>query len=96
MTNISFNLSGKLDPPFLEVLRIVNQVAAALGIRFFVVGAMARDIVLEYCHGIPAVADRHGVRAHIRSTGGGRPNKPISWQTPSMRFKGWREGTGHL
>ena len=52
MTNISYNLSGKLDSSLVEVLREVNQVATALGIRFFVVGAMARDIVLEYCHAL--------------------------------------------
>jgi len=52
MTNISFNLSGKLDSSLVEVLGEVNQVATALGIRFFVVGAMARDIVLELCHAI--------------------------------------------
>jgi predicted nucleotidyltransferase len=52
MTNISFNLSGKLDSSLVEVLREVSHVATALGIRFFVVGAMARDIVLEFCHAI--------------------------------------------
>jgi predicted nucleotidyltransferase len=36
----------------VEVLREVNQVATTLGIRFFIVGAMARDLVLEYCHGV--------------------------------------------
>jgi len=52
MTSISFNLSGKLDPSLVDVLRMLNQVATALDIRFFIVGAMARDIVLEYCYGI--------------------------------------------
>lgn len=36
----------------VEVLQGVNQVATALGIRFFMVGAMARIIVLEICHAI--------------------------------------------
>lgn len=52
MTSISYNLSGKVDSSLVEVLQGVNQVATALGIRFFVVGAMARIIVLEYCHAI--------------------------------------------
>jgi predicted nucleotidyltransferase len=52
MTSISYNLSGKVDSSLAEVLQRVNQVATALGIRFFVVGAMARIIVLEYCHDI--------------------------------------------
>jgi predicted nucleotidyltransferase len=52
MTSISFNLSGKLDPSLVEVLRAVNHVATSLGIPFFVVGAMARAIVLESCYAI--------------------------------------------
>ena len=52
MTSISYNLSGRVDPSLVEVLQGVNQVATALGIRFFVVGAMARIIVLETCHAI--------------------------------------------
>jgi len=36
----------------MEVLQRVNQVTTTLGLRFFVVGAMARDIVLEYCRAI--------------------------------------------
>jgi hypothetical protein len=50
MTDISFNLSGKLDSSLVKVLQMVNQVATTLGLRFFVVGAVARDIVLEFCH----------------------------------------------
>lgn len=36
----------------MDVLRVVNEVATSLGIPFFVIGAMARDIVLEYCHSV--------------------------------------------
>lgn len=52
MTNISFNLSGKLDSSLIEVLRVITEVATSLSIPFFVIGAVARDIVLEYCHGV--------------------------------------------
>jgi len=50
MTSISFNLSGKIDPILVNVLRIVKKEADALGFPFFVVGATARDILLEHCH----------------------------------------------
>ena len=52
MTNISFNLSGRLDSSLIEVLRVIAEVATSLSISFFVIGAVARDIVLEYCHGV--------------------------------------------
>lgn len=49
MTNISFNLSGKIDY-LINVLRTVKEEADTLGLPFFVVGATARDILLEHCH----------------------------------------------
>jgi predicted nucleotidyltransferase len=52
MTSISFNLSGKLNPYLLDLLRVVNDEAQSLGTLFFIVGATARDIVLEHCHAI--------------------------------------------
>ncbi len=54
MTDISFNLSGKIDPLLSEVLSLVSREAAKLDIPFFIVGAMARDIVLEHCYKLPA------------------------------------------
>ncbi len=53
MRNISFNLSGKIDPLLSEVLGLVSREAAGLDIPFFIVGAMARDIVLELCYKLP-------------------------------------------
>ena len=52
MTNISFNLSEKIDNVILEILKVIHQEASTLGILFFVVGATARDIVLNHCHTI--------------------------------------------
>jgi predicted nucleotidyltransferase len=52
MTNISFNLSGKIDTILVSILRIVKERADSLGIPFFIVGAMARDLILEHCHAI--------------------------------------------
>ena len=54
MRDISFNLSGKIDPLLVEVLSLVNREAKGLDIPFFIVGAMARDIVLEFCYKLPA------------------------------------------
>lgn len=36
----------------VDVIRIIKREADGLGIPFFVVGATARDILLEYCHAI--------------------------------------------
>lgn len=69
MTGISYNLSGKLDSPLVEVLQVVNQVATTLGIRFFMVGAMARDIVLEYCHAIRPARGTRDLDIGVEVTG---------------------------
>ncbi|MDP3286630.1 MAG: nucleotidyl transferase AbiEii/AbiGii toxin family protein [Desulfobacterales bacterium] len=52
MTGISFNLSGKLDSSLTQALCDVKLAADSLDIPFFVIGATARDIVLEHCHAI--------------------------------------------
>ena len=52
MTNISLNLSGKIEKPIVDTLHFLKKVAESLGIPFFVVGAFARDLVLKHGYGI--------------------------------------------
>jgi predicted nucleotidyltransferase len=52
MTNTSYNLSGRIDPVLVEVLRVIHDEASTRGMLFFVVGATARDILLNHCHAI--------------------------------------------
>jgi predicted nucleotidyltransferase len=52
MSNILFNLSGKIDQQTIAALSLVKEVADSLSIPFFVVGASARDIILKHCYGI--------------------------------------------
>ena len=52
MTSTLLNLSGKIDHLTISVLRRVQQVARIERIPFFIVGATARDILLEAAHEI--------------------------------------------
>lgn len=52
MKSISLDLSGKIDQNVIALLSSVHKVAESMGIGFFVVGAMARDILLEIGYGI--------------------------------------------
>jgi len=52
MSNILFDLSGKIDQQTVKTLSIVKGAADSLSISFFVVGASARDFILEHCYGI--------------------------------------------
>ena len=52
MSSILLDLSGRIDKLTIDVLRVVSNVAQANGINFFVIGAVAREIVLEQGYGI--------------------------------------------
>ncbi|MEQ1516882.1 MAG: nucleotidyl transferase AbiEii/AbiGii toxin family protein [Usitatibacteraceae bacterium] len=52
MKNISLNLRGKLEPQVLQLLRGAARVAAEQRVPFFVVGASARDMLLEHGFGV--------------------------------------------
>ena len=46
------DLSGKINEGIVEIYKVVADVAGVLNIPFFVIGATARDIVLEFGYGI--------------------------------------------
>lgn len=46
------DLSGKIDHLMVEVFEAIATVTASRHIRYFVVGATARDMILSYGHGI--------------------------------------------
>ena len=50
MSNILFDISGKIEPASVTALYEVKEVANSLEIPFFVVGATARDFILEHCY----------------------------------------------
>ncbi len=50
-----YDISGKVDPQFIDALLEVKNVADTLDIPFFVVGAIARDLILEHCHSIKSL-----------------------------------------
>jgi predicted nucleotidyltransferase len=52
MSNISFDLSEKVESRFVKALHSLKDVSEPLDIPFFVVGAFARDLLLEGCYNI--------------------------------------------
>ena len=50
-----FELREKLDPVMVEIIRSVASVCESLNVRFFLVGAVARDVVLANVFGRPDV-----------------------------------------
>ncbi|MCK5349019.1 MAG: nucleotidyl transferase AbiEii/AbiGii toxin family protein, partial [Desulfobacula sp.] len=54
MTKISLDISGKISPEHVKAISEIKKVADALGIKFFVIGATARNFVLSCLYGIKA------------------------------------------
>ncbi len=50
-----FDLSGKIDDTTIQLFETVARVAESLGIPFFVVGAMARELILSYGYNIKTI-----------------------------------------
>lgn len=53
MINISLDLSNKVPAEQVNVIRQVVHVAEGQGLRLFIVGAQARDLLLQYAHDLP-------------------------------------------
>lgn len=52
MTNTLLDLSGKIDEITVSAFGRIHKISSSMGIPFFVVGATARDILLDVSHGI--------------------------------------------
>lgn len=54
MTKISLNISGKVSSEHVTAISEIKKIADTLGIKFFVIGATARDFVLSCLYDIKA------------------------------------------
>lgn len=66
MSRTLLDLSGKINPELVEIYKTVAQVADGLGIPFFVVGATARDMVLELGYGISPSRATHDIDLGVK------------------------------
>lgn len=55
MKQESLNLSGKIDGNTVGALSLINTTAFELGINYFLIGATARDIILEKYYYLPVI-----------------------------------------
>jgi predicted nucleotidyltransferase len=54
MNNILLNISEKISEPIIDIYDLIAKIANQQNVRFFVIGATARDIVFEHGYNIPA------------------------------------------
>ena len=53
MSNISLNLLNKLPADQISIIRQVVHAATSEGLSLFIVGAQARDLLLQYVYDLP-------------------------------------------
>lgn len=55
MSNISYDLSEKIDKQSIKALLTLQSAANSLNLPMFLIGALARDLLLEHCHNIKSL-----------------------------------------
>lgn len=66
MTDTWLDLTNRLDSPRERIFRDVTEVASQLGISFFVVGACARDLIMELYYGLPVQRATNDIDVGLR------------------------------
>ena len=66
MSKKLIDLSGKIDSLILEILETIEKVSRSLSMDFFVVGATARDIILECAYGISTMRATQDIDFGVR------------------------------
>ncbi len=61
MTNISLDLSNKIPNQTIEILRKIIDTAEKLNIPIFLIGATAREFVLQYGYNLPKTAQTRDI-----------------------------------
>lgn len=63
------DLSGKIDVPTVQLYEVLTAVASSLGTPFFLVGAAARDTILEHGFGIQSSRATKDIDIGVRVSG---------------------------
>lgn len=91
MSNILFDISGKIDTSYIKALNEIKTVAELLGIPFFIIGALARDFVLEHCYNIKAPRMTNDIDLGIKVEDWKQFNNLIDTLIKTGKFKKIRE-----
>lgn len=91
MKNILIDISGKLDSSYIAAIEEIKKVADSLKISFFIVGALARDIIMEYFYEIKAPRITMDIDLGVRVTSWKQFNELINTLELSGEFKKLKE-----
>lgn len=91
MSNISFDLSGKIDRPTINALSALKREAEALNIPFFIVGALARDLILKHAYGVEPPRMTRDIDLGVRVAGWKQFDRLTDALVATGRFTSTRE-----
>lgn len=87
MKNILIDISGKIDNSYILAIKDIKKVADYLKISFFIIGAFARDIIMEYFYEIKAPRMTMDIDLGIKVSSWNKFDKLINALEMSGEFK---------
>jgi len=91
MKNILIDISGKIDSSYISAIKEIKKVADSQEISFFIIGALARDIIMEYFYKIKAPRRTMDIDLGIKVSSWDKFNKLINTLEKSGEFKRLKE-----
>ena len=91
MKNILIDISGKIDSLYISAIKEIKKVADSQEISFFIIGALARDIIMEYFYEIKAPRITMGIDLGIKVSSWDKFSKLINTLEKSGEFKRLKE-----
>jgi len=91
MKNILIDISGKIDSSYISAIKEIKKVADSQEISFFIIGALARDIIMEYFYEIKAPRRTMDIDLGIKVSSWDKFNKLINTLEKSGEFKRLKE-----
>jgi len=91
MKNILIDVSGKIDSSYISAIKEIKKVADSQKIPFFIIGALARDIIMEYFYEIKAPRMTMDIDLGIKVSSWNKFDKLINTLEKSGKFKRLKE-----
>jgi predicted nucleotidyltransferase len=91
MKNILIDISGKIDSSYISAIKEIKKVADSQEISFFIIGALARDIIMEYFYKIKSPRITMDIDLGIKVSSWDKFNKLINTLEKSGEFKRLKE-----
>ncbi len=91
MKDILIDISGKLDNSYIAAIKEIKKIADSLKISFFIIGALARDIIMEYFYEIKAPRMTMDIDLGIKISSWKQFDKLINTLEKSGEFKKLKE-----